>query len=81
MDKGELGGIACIPGHNHNFHLLQARTIEKAESLVTSEAIPPFELSRLECARINGPGVALAYMSDDKSYVRSSYRIGSRFAP
>jgi len=37
---------------------------------VSSEATPPFDLSRLEYARIDGPGVTLAYMSDDKNYVR-----------
>ena len=37
---------------------------------MSSEAIPPFDLSRLEHARIDGPGVALAYMGDDKNHVR-----------
>ena len=56
------------------FHPCQARTVEKAESLVSSEATPPFDLSRLEYARIDGPGVTLAYMSDDKNYVGYSSR-------
>ena len=41
---------------------------------MSSEAIPPFDLSRLEYARIDGPGVALAYMGDDKNHVRLSPR-------
>lgn len=61
--------MICDPRANHNLHFHQARTVEKAESLVSSEAIPPFDLSRLEYARIDGPGVALAYMGDDKSHV------------
>lgn len=73
--------MACIPWPKHNFHPPQARTVEKPESFVTSEVISPFELSRLEYARIDGPGVALAYMGDDKNYVRFSRRIGPRFVP
>ena len=41
---------------------------------MSSEATPPFDLSRLAYARIDGPGVTLAYMSDDKNYVRHSSR-------
>ena len=70
MDKGEYRRLTCAPWPDHIFHPCQARAIEKAESLVSSEATPPFDLSRLEYARIDGPGVTLAYMSDDKNYVR-----------
>lgn len=66
--------MTCVPRSNHNFYPFQARTIEKAESLVSSEATPPFDLSRLEHARIDGPGVALAYMGDDKHHVGISSR-------
>ncbi|KAF9653375.1 vacuolar sorting protein [Thelephora ganbajun] len=47
---------------------IKARTVEKSESLVSSEATPPFDLSRLEHARIDGPGIALAYMGDNNNY-------------
>jgi hypothetical protein len=46
---------------------------------MSSEATPPFDLSRLEYARIDGPGVTLAYMSDDKNYVRYSYRVPASY--
>ena len=39
---------------------------------MSPEATPPFDLSRLEHARIDGPGVTMAYMGEDKSYVRPS---------
>lgn len=58
-----------------DFHFYQARTVEKVESFVSSEVTLSFDLSRLEYARIDGPGVTLAYMSDDKNYVGSSHRI------
>ena len=75
MDKGELGRPTCLLEPNQIFRSCQARAVEKAESFVSSEATPPFDLSRLEYARIDGPGVTLAYMGDDKNYVRSSRRI------
>jgi hypothetical protein len=73
--------ITCTPLPDRNSHSLQARTVEKSESLVTSETTPPFDLSRLEHARIDGPGVALAYMGDYKNYVRFPCRIGPHFVP
>lgn len=72
MDKGELGRFTRVLQPNQMFHPVQARVVEKVESLVNHEATPPFDLSRLEHARIDGPSVSMAYMGDDKSYVRPS---------
>jgi hypothetical protein len=46
--------------------------VEKPESLVNQEPSPDFDISRLEFARIEGPGVALGYMGDDKAHVSLS---------
>ncbi|RDX55491.1 Vps52-domain-containing protein [Lentinus brumalis] len=44
-----------------------ARTVEKAES-ITSETSPEFDPNRLAYARVEGPSVTMAYLSDDKNY-------------
>ena len=53
--------------------IMQARTIEKDPGLVSALDGPEKQtetyLERLRHARIEGPGVALAYMADDKTYV------------
>ncbi|TFK92227.1 Vps52-domain-containing protein [Polyporus arcularius HHB13444] len=46
---------------------IKARTAEKAES-ITSETSPEFDPNRLAYARLEGPSVTMAYLSDDKSY-------------
>lgn len=49
---------------------IKARTIEKADTLVSEAAEKKIDvdIERLEHARIEGPGVTLAYMADDKAY-------------
>ncbi|ETW83870.1 hypothetical protein HETIRDRAFT_155219 [Heterobasidion irregulare TC 32-1] len=49
---------------------IKARTIEKADTLVSeaTEKKIDVDIERLEHARIEGPGVTLAYMADDKAY-------------
>ena len=56
--------------------LSQARTIEKADTLVSeaTEKKINVDIERLEHARIEGPGVTLAYMADDKTYVSAIRR-------
>ncbi|RPD67298.1 vacuolar sorting protein [Lentinus tigrinus ALCF2SS1-6] len=46
---------------------VKARTVEKAES-ITSETSWEFDASRLEYARVDGPSVTMAYLTDDKNY-------------
>lgn len=52
---------------------MQARTIEKDPGLVSALDSPEKQtktyLERLSHARIEGPGVTLAYMADDKTFV------------
>jgi hypothetical protein len=52
---------------------MQARTVEKDPGLVSALDSPEKQveayLERLNFARIEGPGITLAYMADDKSHV------------
>lgn len=54
--------------------VLQARTVIKQETIVTSAgeggSEPDVDVERLAYARIDGPGPVLAYMADDKTHVR-----------
>ncbi|THH15380.1 hypothetical protein EW146_g5088 [Bondarzewia mesenterica] len=49
---------------------IKARTIEKADTIVSDgpDKINEINIERLEYARIEGPGVTLAYMADDKAH-------------
>ncbi|KAG6833901.1 hypothetical protein H0H87_007912 [Tephrocybe sp. NHM501043] len=49
---------------------IKARTVEKFETIVTSEREKDFDvdLERLAFSQIAGPGVTLAYMADDKNH-------------
>ena len=49
---------------------LQNRTTDKFESIVSIHADANIPLERIQHAKIDGPGVTLAYMADDKSHVR-----------
>ena len=50
---------------------IKARTTEKFEPLVVEKiAETQVHQARLQYARIEGPGVTLAYMADDKAHVR-----------
>jgi len=53
--------------------IMQARTIEKDPGLVSALDGPEKQtetyLERLNHARIEGPGITLAYMADDKTFV------------
>ncbi|PPQ77350.1 hypothetical protein CVT25_010932, partial [Psilocybe cyanescens] len=51
--------------------VVKTRTVEKFESLVNMHSEPNIDLTRLQHAKIDGPGVTLAYMADDKSYKES----------
>jgi len=55
-------------------NIIQARTVEKPESLVNPEPSPEFNPSRLDSARIEGPSIALGYMGEDKAHVKSVSR-------
>ncbi|KAF8076542.1 hypothetical protein FPV67DRAFT_421563 [Lyophyllum atratum] len=49
---------------------IKARSVEKHEPIVTSERENDLQidLERLGYAKIEGPGVTLAYMADDKAH-------------
>lgn len=49
----------------------QARTTQKPENIVASEKEQEFvfDAERLAYAKIEGPGVTLAFQADDKNYV------------
>ncbi|RDB22540.1 Vacuolar protein sorting-associated protein 52 A [Hypsizygus marmoreus] len=50
---------------------IKARSIEKHETIVSSERDKDFHFDqeRLAYAKIDGPGVTLAYMADDKTHI------------
>jgi len=48
---------------------LQNRTTEKFESIVSIQSDANIPLERIQHAKIDGPGVTLAYMADDRSHV------------
>ncbi|KAJ6539496.1 Sac2 family-domain-containing protein [Mycena capillaripes] len=47
---------------------IKARTVEKFETIVLSERDMAVDPERLAYSKIEGPGVTLAYMADDKAY-------------
>jgi vacuolar protein sorting-associated protein 52 len=53
--------------------ICKARTVEKLESIVAAAAVTDndgnTDAQRLVYANIDGPGVTLAYMADDKNHV------------
>ncbi|KAF8192463.1 vacuolar sorting protein [Pholiota molesta] len=48
--------------------VVKSRTPEKFESLANIQSEANIKLDRLQHAKINGPGVTLAYMADDKTH-------------
>lgn len=50
---------------------MKARTVEKFETLVNIQSDAGINLERLQHSKIDGPGVTLAYMADNKTHVRS----------
>ncbi|KAJ6628776.1 hypothetical protein B0H10DRAFT_1777258 [Mycena sp. CBHHK59/15] len=48
---------------------IKSRSVEKLETIVSSERDTTFDPERLSYAKIEGPGVTLAYMADDKTHV------------
>ncbi|KDR83878.1 hypothetical protein GALMADRAFT_236339 [Galerina marginata CBS 339.88] len=48
--------------------VIKTRTVEKFESLVNMRSDATIDLERLQHAKIDGPGVTLAYMGDDKNH-------------
>jgi hypothetical protein len=74
---GILDGLRSV---NHPWNLVatvqfyQARTAEKLEAIVTGinekDRDIDVALERLAHAKIDGPGVTLAFMADDKNHVR-----------
>ncbi|KAI0796778.1 Vps52-domain-containing protein [Abortiporus biennis] len=52
--------------------VIKARTVEKAETIVTNAGEttrdPEINVQRLQHARIDGPGVTLTYMAEEKTY-------------
>ena len=51
---------------------LQNRTTDKFEPIVSIQSDANIPLERIQHAKIDGPGVTLAYMADDKSHVRNN---------
>ncbi|KAF8195726.1 Sac2 family-domain-containing protein [Mycena galopus ATCC 62051] len=47
---------------------IKARTVEKLETIVLSERDLAVDAERLAYSKIEGPGVTLAYMADDKAH-------------
>ncbi|KJA29930.1 hypothetical protein HYPSUDRAFT_153092 [Hypholoma sublateritium FD-334 SS-4] len=48
--------------------VIKARSLDKFETLTTMQSEATMKLERLQYAKINGPGVTLAYMADDKTH-------------
>ncbi|KAF9568988.1 Vps52-domain-containing protein [Agrocybe pediades] len=48
--------------------VIKSRTVEKFETLVNIQTDPSINLERLQHGKIDGPGVTLAYMADDKTH-------------